>query len=455
MGNPSPTSYAPALNYTAYQAAAAGASAPGQALDGDFAAIAASINSLILALQDVRRADGALNNRVVTLDSLSAAVSGLIGPWNVRGNWASGTPYAPNDIVRAPNTFGTYACAVSNVGGDFPADLAAGYWMVICPRDNSALANIQPATAGNAGSVLTAIGADSYAWTPPASVAPPIVEFAAFTLAAADTGKTVLWTGNAGAGTGTLPPIASLVAGNSYTIFNAGTSNLTMQGDATINGVASFTVAPTNSATFVMIGTAWIAIPSAEKNVGDLVYGAWLNPPPRHLLCYGQAVSRTTYAALFSAIGVAFGPGNGATTFNLPDARCLSLIGTDGMGPTPSARITVANAGFDPTVLGAIGGSQLVQTHTHGITDPGHTHAITDPGHAHGLRHDITGGPDATTPVYQTGVTNSYPLVTLSAQTGISLATTPTGLAIANFGSGGSGNIPPSLVCNVAIYAGV
>lgn len=43
--------------------------------------------------------------------------------------------------------------------------------------------------------------------------------------------------------------------------------------------------------------------------------------PAGWLECDGTAVSRTTYANLFAAIGVMFGNGDGATTFNLPDLR--------------------------------------------------------------------------------------------------------------------------------------
>lgn len=43
----------------------------------------------------------------------------------------------------------------------------------------------------------------------------------------------------------------------------------------------------------------------------------------------GAAVSRTTYAALFAAIGTTFGAGNGSTTFNLPDLRGEFLRGWD------------------------------------------------------------------------------------------------------------------------------
>lgn len=40
--------------------------------------------------------------------------------------------------------------------------------------------------------------------------------------------------------------------------------------------------------------------------------------PDGYLLCDGSAISRTTYARLFGAIGTTFGAGDGITTFNLP-----------------------------------------------------------------------------------------------------------------------------------------
>lgn len=49
-----------------------------------------------------------------------------------------------------------------------------------------------------------------------------------------------------------------------------------------------------------------------------------------YLLCNGAAVSRTTYANLFSIIGTKFGAGDGSTTFNLPDFRNRVFWGADG-----------------------------------------------------------------------------------------------------------------------------
>jgi phage-related tail fiber protein len=41
--------------------------------------------------------------------------------------------------------------------------------------------------------------------------------------------------------------------------------------------------------------------------------------PAGYLTADGSAVSRTTYAALFSILGTTFGSGDGSTTFNLPN----------------------------------------------------------------------------------------------------------------------------------------
>lgn len=51
--------------------------------------------------------------------------------------------------------------------------------------------------------------------------------------------------------------------------------------------------------------------------------------PENYLLCDGSAVSRTTYALLFNVIGTTYGPGDGSTTFNLPDMRSRTLVGVD------------------------------------------------------------------------------------------------------------------------------
>lgn len=97
--------------------------------------------------------------------------------------------------------------------------------------------------------------------------------------------------------------------------------------------------------------------------------------PSGFLLAYGQAVSRTTYAELFTAYGTTYGAGDGSTTFNLPDYRGRAPFGDDNMGGSAASRITSAGSGIDGATLGAVGGAQ---THTLTIAQiPAHPHTGT------------------------------------------------------------------------------
>jgi len=110
---------------------------------------------------------------------------------------------------------------------------------------------------------------------------------------------------------------------------------------------------------------------------GSITAGdAGTSPPPAGwLLCDGSAVSRTTYAALFTAVGIAHGGGDGATTFNLPNYRGRFLRGVDlgaGIDPDTATRTApqpgnAANGvGNTGDAVGSLQGYQL-QSHNHGI----------------------------------------------------------------------------------------
>jgi microcystin-dependent protein len=71
----------------------------------------------------------------------------------------------------------------------------------------------------------------------------------------------------------------------------------------------------------------------------------------------GQAISRTTYAALFSMIGTTYGTGDGSTTFNLPDKRGRVSACTDDMGGSSAFRLTTSFFGATAHP-GAVGGSE-------------------------------------------------------------------------------------------------
>lgn len=68
--------------------------------------------------------------------------------------------------------------------------------------------------------------------------------------------------------------------------------------------------------------------------VGLVVMWASSTVPDGWLSCDGQAVSRTTYAVLFSIIGTLWGSGDGSTTFNLPDLRSRFPLGYSASAPT-------------------------------------------------------------------------------------------------------------------------
>jgi microcystin-dependent protein len=104
---------------------------------------------------------------------------------------------------------------------------------------------------------------------------------------------------------------------------------------------------------------------------GALMDFAMNTAPAGWLECNGAAVSRATYAALFTAIGTAWGVGDGSTTFNLPDARGSFRRSWD------HAR------GVDPSRAFASNQASSFASHTH-IQD-GHYHVLNDPGHGHSL----------------------------------------------------------------------
>ena len=205
--------------------------------------------------------------------------------------------------------------------------------------------------------------------------------------------------------------------------------------------------------------------------IGAIQDFAGSSAPAGWYLCYGQNVSRTTYASLFAVIGTTYGAGDGLTTFGLPDCRGRATFGQDNMGGTPANRITVAGGNFDGTVLGGTGGQQnqtlttaQLASHSHGLTggtatDSGHTHAITDPGHVHTISPVSTVDGGGVTKIVAQGV----------GGTGTSVASNTTGITATNSGTAnislsgssqtaGSGSSHPVLsnavIFNKIIFAG-
>lgn len=197
---------------------------------------------------------------------------------------------------------------------------------------DASLSGVVPGQSGNAGKVLTTDGSNlSWGGVTESAIADDAVTYAKMAHGTADS--------LLGYGSGGVP--STVTAG----------SNVTISG-----GVIS------------------VSVPSAVPS-GVLAPYAGASAPSGWLLCDGSAVSRTTYADLFAAIGGVFGVGDGSTTFNVPDLRGRSVFGLDNMGGTDAGRLSVTNT------LGGTGGAEKKSGSTDGyaltLSDiPPHTHSI-------------------------------------------------------------------------------
>jgi microcystin-dependent protein len=102
-------------------------------------------------------------------------------------------------------------------------------------------------------------------------------------------------------------------------------------------------------------------------------------PNSAFALAQGQQLSRPTYAPLFAMFGTTYGPGNGTTTFNIPDkvGRVSAML--DG----GSARISSSYFGGNPANLGAVGGSESHTLTTAQLAAHAHANTVGETTHTH------------------------------------------------------------------------
>lgn len=179
------------------------------------------------------------------------------------------------------------------------------------------------------------------------------------------------------------------------------------------------------------------------------------NAPTQWLLCYGQAVSRTTYSALYNIIGNIFGSGDGTTTFNVPDLRGRTTFGRDDMGGAAAGRLGGTFYGGNPVSLGSPGGGQansLSSSNMANFQVTG-TVSIFDPGHIHANQAYPSRGADGNnfSVLSPSGGQLTAIPNTVAAGTGISAS-------FAGNNNGGSSaafsNVPPGIIMNKIIFAG-
>lgn len=183
-----------------------------------------------------------------------------------------------------------------------------------------------------------------------------------------------------------------------------------------------------------------------------LVYFGGSVPNSNFAFPIGQAISRSTYAALFALMGTSYGVGDGSTTFNLPDLRGRVPAMVDG----GTGRLTSLIMSPDGNTIGAIGGTQawalslgqlptgIISANTASIT----LNVATTP-------TDVVRAPNGITSSNATGGIQSQ----LQSNTAVAVQVASTG----NIGAGGvavtsnntSGqahtNVQPTITCNYII----
>ena len=122
---------------------------------------------------------------------------------------------------------------------------------------------------------------------------------------------------------------------------------------------------------------------------GTIVAWAGATAPDGYLICDGSEIARSTYAAVFAICGTTYGVGNGSTTFDIPNMRGRTAIGSSALfargytsaavgtngAITTSSSVTGVYGSFGAASTGAkdAGGVAIINA----LNDPGHTHVTT------------------------------------------------------------------------------
>ncbi len=238
------------------------------------------------------------------------------------------------------------------------------------------------------------------------------------------------------------PPFEDLAQAMSNRLHRDGRTSWT--GNQNANG---------NKITGLAAGTASTDAATVGQGVpiGAMMDFPGATAPSGWLLCAGQAISRSTYSALFAVIGTTYGAGDGSTTFNVPDLRGRVAAGKDDMGGSAANRLTTAGGGVDGVALGASGGAQNVTltqaqipAHTHSAgtlaTSSAGAHSHTLPGAGSNSSTGAVAGSVPQTPLISTSTDGAH-THTITGSTG-------------SIGSGNAHpNVQPTLVLNKIIKA--
>jgi microcystin-dependent protein len=204
----------------------------------------------------------------------------------------------------------------------------------------------------------------------------------------------------------------------------------------------------------LILGTPYVALYNNSdavwylQGMGSNTYGMplaggmdfWGTTAPSSAYAFpaGQAISRTTYATLFSIMSTTYGSGDGSTTFNLPDKTGR----VSAMKEASATRLTTAVGGVDGATMGSAAG---VQSRTVAQANLPNVNLSTS---------SVTATLFYSSPASGQSGSNYSPVTNVSGNNPGGYATTSLGLS-GSVPLGGSGTalptVQPTIVCNYII----
>ena len=276
---------------------------------------------------------------------------------------------------------GATAAAARTVIGAGTSNLVLGTTAGTALEGNTTIPAAQQQTDWAAPSGITAIA------NKPAVIAAGVDAAAARTVIGAGTSSLVVGSGAGDAKAGNYVPTWTEVTGKpvviaagadqatARTVIGAGTSNVvlgTTAGTALAGDTVVLPDAPSDGKTYGRKDAAWAEVVAGGDSTpaGTVIFYAKNSPPPGYLKANGAVVSRSTYAALFAAIGTTFGAGDGSTTFNVPDLRGQFVRGWVDNGSVDSGRAfgSVQAHAYLNHAHTASGSTNTTGAHTHTVT---------------------------------------------------------------------------------------
>ena len=192
------------------------------------------------------------------------------------------------------------------------------------------------------------------------------------------------WDGNI-----SMPPGRSISSGGS----SFDSSGISLGGGASAGGTTilpgGIQIGGTGAGNSVVVASDLGPVNDAATEAappGVISYTAASSAPTGWLKANGAAISRTTYAALFAAIGTYYGTGDGSTTFNVPDMRGYHIRSLDDGRGVDSGRVLgslQADQNKSHNHGGATGGQSADHVHY------GSTNTVSND-HAHGVPYGIS-----------------------------------------------------------------